>query len=234
MPLSSEAPDAAAVTRARWRLVALAVVLTGVAASLLAVLALNARELGDRLDALGVTAILAIAPLGAGLIVAMVPASLVAGAAGFAVGARAGIPSALGAAVLGAVLCAAVGRHAGTPAARHALGPRVAGMVAWLDARPRRAVVTSRLVPGLPFNATSYALGFTGIAMRDVAVGTAIGFAPRCFAYVALGGSLRNLDAPEARLALGVSALLAVLVVAIPRAAVRRGGLTEPNTGGGS
>lgn len=225
--LAPALPDPAAVVRARRRLFALAVVLTALGISLLAVLALNARDLGDRLDALGVATVVAVALVGAALIVAMVPASLVAGAAGYAVGVAAGAPTALAATILGAVACAWVGRHAGTPAARHALGARVARMAAWLDGHALRAVVVSRLVPGLPFGATSYVLGLTSIAMRDVAVGTGIGFAPRCFAYVALGGSLRDLGTPEARIALGASALLAILVVVIPRAAVRRGAWRE-------
>lgn len=213
----SDRPERAAISRARWRLAGLAVVLTGVGLGLLTALALNARELGDRINDLGPGTVPALAAAGAVLIAAMVPASLVAGAAGYAIGTVAGTPVALLSATAGALLCAALGRHVGTRAGRYALGDRVTRMVQWLESRPLRSVITARLVPGLPFNATSYVLGLTRIRMRDVAAGTAVGFAPRCFAYVALGGTLRDLRSPEARFALGASVLLAVLVIVVPR-----------------
>jgi uncharacterized membrane protein YdjX (TVP38/TMEM64 family) len=223
MSVATAQPSSAAeIARARWRLLGLVAVLSCVGMALLVALALNARELGDRLDDLGVLAVPALVVLGAALIAAMVPASLIAGAAGYALGTAGGSAVALVAATAGAVLCAVLGRAAGTPAARSAFGDRVARGIAWFDARPLRSVVTSRLVPGLPFNATSYVLGLTGIGLRDVAVGTAAGFAPRCFAYAALGGSLHDLGSPEARAALALSVLLAVLVIALPRLVLRR------------
>jgi uncharacterized membrane protein YdjX (TVP38/TMEM64 family) len=147
----------------------------------------------------------------------MFPAGLLAAAAGFALGTAYGTPVALLGATAGAVLCALIGRAAGTPAARHAFGGRVERMAVWFEARPLRSVVVCRLVPGLPFNASSYVLGFTTIALGDVALGTFVGFAPRCFAYVALGGSLRDVSSPEAKLAVVASVLLAVLVTVVPR-----------------
>jgi uncharacterized membrane protein YdjX (TVP38/TMEM64 family) len=218
---SSRPFSAAEIARVRWRLLGLVVVLSFTGMGLLVALALNARDLGNRIDDLGVLAVPALAVLGTLLIAAMVPAGLVAGAAGYALGTPGGTAVALIAATAGAVLCAALGRAVGTPAASSAFGARVARTVTWLDARPRRSVVMSRLVPGLPFNATSYVFGLTGIRLADVAAGTAAGFAPRCFAYAALGGSLRDLGSPEARAALGASVLLAVLVIALPRLALR-------------
>lgn len=214
---SADAAAVADVARARWRLIGLVAALSFSGMGLLVALALNAEELGDRLDGLGALAVPALAILGTLLIAAMVPAGLIAGAAGYALGTAGGTAVALVAATLGAVVCAVLGRFVGTPAARYAFGDRVARTAAWLEARPIRSVMASRLVPGLPFNATSYVLGFTRISVRDIAVGTAVGFSPRCFAYVALGGSLRDLSSPEARVALGASVLLVVLVTVVPR-----------------
>jgi uncharacterized membrane protein YdjX (TVP38/TMEM64 family) len=211
----------AEIARARWRLFGLVAVLSFVGMALLVILALNAKELGERIDDLGALAVPVLVVLGAVLIAAMVPASLIAGAAGFALGTAAGTPVALVAATAGAVLCTLLGRAAGTPAARSAFGGRVAGTIAWFEARPLRSVLTSRLLPGLPFNATSYVLGLTRMRLGDVAVGTAVGFAPRCFAYVALGGSLRDLGSPEARIALAGSVVLALLVIVLPRLVLR-------------
>lgn len=208
------------VRSARRRLFALVGSLSALGILLLAVLALNARELGDGIDGLGAGAAPALAALGILLIVGMVPASLVAGAAGYAIGTVAGTPIALLAATVGGVLCATLGRYVGTPSARYALGRRVTDAVTWVDARPVRTVVTTRLVPGLPFSATSYCLGLTSISLREIGLGTAVGFAPRCFAYVALGGSLRDLGSPETQIALGASVALAVLVVVVPRSVI--------------
>jgi MYXO-CTERM domain-containing protein len=43
-----------------------------------------------------------------------------------------------------------------------------------------------------------------------MAVGTMIGGAPKVFAYTALGGSLDNLDSPEALVAIALLAALAL------------------------
>lgn len=218
----ADVPAAADISRARWRLGLLVSVLSFVGLSLLVVVALDAHDLADRLDDLGAAAAPALAAGGALLIVAMVPASLIAAAGGYALGTAGGTAASLAAATAGAVLCAMLGRYVGTPAAGNAFGERVAGTVAWCNARPARAVIAARLIPGLPFNAMSYVLGFTRIGLREVAAGTAIGFAPRCFAYAALGGSVRNLDSVQAKVALGASVLLALLVVVVPRVLARR------------
>lgn len=215
--------DRADVLRARRRLIGLVCVLGMVGATLLALIALDAESLGNEVDSLGLSAAPLMVVLGVLLIVALVPASLVAGASGYAFGVGFGTIIALSAAVIGGLLCALIGRQIGTPAARAALGARTSRLIRWLDGRPLRCVVIARLTPGLPFNATSYLLGITRIRARDIALGTAIGFSPRCFAYVALGGSLRDLSSPEARAALAGSVLLLVLVVLVPRLLPGRG-----------
>jgi uncharacterized membrane protein YdjX (TVP38/TMEM64 family) len=188
---------------------------------LLVALALNAENLGHRLDALGAAAVPLLAVAGALLFAALVPASVIAGAGGYALGTAAGTIVGVVAVTCGAALCALIGRYVGTPAAPYAFGDRVARTVTWSSARPLRSVIVARLIPGLPLNALSYVFGFTRIGLRDVMVGTAIGFAPRCFAYAALGGSLRDLSSVQAKVALAASAVLAILVVVGPRLLVR-------------
>ena len=70
------------------------------------------------------------------------------------------------------------------------------------------AVMETRIVPVLPYGIVNYAAGLTSLRFRDMALGTVVGAAPKVFAYVALGGSLTNLGAPEAKVA------IALLVVA--------------------
>jgi uncharacterized membrane protein YdjX (TVP38/TMEM64 family) len=214
---TADVPTRAALSRARLQLFGLLCMLSVVGLTLLGLLAINAEELGQRLDGVGAAAGPVLVIVGAVLIVAMVPSSVVAGGAGYAIGTAAGTGVALAAATLGAALCALIGRRVGTLAARHAFGQRVAQSAHWVDARPLRSVITARLLPGLPFNATSYVLGLTAIRVRDIALGTAIGFAPRCFAYAALGGSLHRLGSPEAKAALVASAALLVVMIVGPR-----------------
>jgi uncharacterized membrane protein YdjX (TVP38/TMEM64 family) len=219
-----------AIRRARLRLAVLTVVLTAVGVAAVGLLALRAQALSDGFDGLGVAEIPALATAGAALVVLMVPASLVAGAAGFSGGTVVGTVVAILATTAGAVVAAALGRWSATPSGRHAFGARVERGVTWFDARPVRSVMTARLVPGTPFNVTSYVLGFTRIPLRQIALGTAIGYAPRCFAYAAVGGSLREIGSPQATAAIIASVLLAIAVVVGPRLALGRFNPTS-NTG---
>ena len=219
-PSSANAAGSAAVRRARVRLVGLAVALTLAGVVLVGVIALNARDLADWFDRLGAAAVPAMALCGAVLVVLMVPGGLVAGAAGFVSGTPVGTLVAVIATSAGAGAAAAIGRWLATPSARYAFGGRVERAVAWFEGRPARSVITARLVPGAPFNVTSYVLGLTRIPLHTIVAGTAVGFAPRCFAYAALGGSLRDLGRPEATAAIIASAALLVAVLLAPRLAL--------------
>jgi uncharacterized membrane protein YdjX (TVP38/TMEM64 family) len=72
------------------------------------------------------------------------------------------------------------------------------------------AVMESRIVPLLPYGLVNYSAGLTRLDFRQMAVGTVIGAAPKVFAYTALGGSLDNLDSPEAIVAIALLAALAL------------------------
>ena len=62
----------------------------------------------------------------------------------------------------------------------------------------------------MPYTLVNYAAGLTPIALRAFVLATAIGVAPRAFAYTALGGSLGNLRSPEAYVAIAVLVVMAV------------------------
>ncbi len=51
-----------------------------------------------------------------------------------------------------------------------------------------------------------------------MAAGTAVGALPRTFAYVALGGSLDDLSRPEAKVAIAVLVVMAVVGILAGRA----------------
>ena len=75
----------------------------------------------------------------------------------------------------------------------------------------------SRIVPFLPFGVVNYAAGLTRLGYRQMVVGTVIGAAPKVFAYVALGGSISNLSAPEVKVAVGVLVVLGIIGLVVVR-----------------
>src|ERR687898_884025 len=83
------------------------------------------------------------------------------------------------------------------------------------------AVMQSRIVPLLPWGAVNYSAGVTHLAYRAMAIGTAIGAAPKVFAYTALGGSLGDLTSPEALVAIGLLVVLALAGALVVRRQIR-------------
>ena len=139
-----------------------------------------------------------------------VPLPVLAGAAGLAFGTAEGT-------VLGILLAGAtatthlmIGRHLSGEGVRALLGARGEAVARFLSRRGFLAILYVRLVPGVPFNSLNYAAGLSRLRARDMFAGTALGFAPRTFAYAALGGSLGNLASTQAKVAVGVGAALAV------------------------
>jgi uncharacterized membrane protein YdjX (TVP38/TMEM64 family) len=201
----------------RLRLFLFSAAVTLLATALLVGLALNAHDVADAVERSGFAQAPLLLAAIALLTPALVSAGLLAAAAGYALGVPAGFPLALLGLTLGALLAAIFVRLTSRPGAARALGPRVAAFATWLEARPLRSVIFSRLVPGLPFGVTSYACGLTTISLSRFAAGTAIGFAPRCFVYTALGGSIRDLGSPEAKAALAATVAIALASLALPR-----------------
>ena len=133
---------------------------------------------------------------------------VLAGATGFLFGTAAGTPVAL-AGITGAALSQmAIARYLAGDQVGRLLPARVARIEEFLERNGAIAVMESRILPLLPYSLVSYSGGLTRLRFRDMGVGTAIGAAPKVFAYVALGGSLSNLAAPEAKVA--VALLVAV------------------------
>ena len=201
----------------RLRLLLLSAAVTVVAVALLAGLALNAEDVAGTIEAGGVAELPLMFAAIALLTPALVSAGLLAAAAGYALGLPVGFPLALAGLTAGALLAVLLVRAVGSPVAAEALGPRVARLARWLEARPFRSVVFARLFPGLPFALTSYVCGLTTISLRRLAAGSALGFAPRCFVYTALGGSLRDLGSPEARAAIAATLAIALGSLLLPR-----------------
>lgn len=83
------------------------------------------------------------------------------------------------------------------------------------------SVLYARVAPGMPYTIVNYAAGLTAIRLGVFAGATAIGAAPRAFAYTALGGSLGDLRSPEAIVALAVLVVMALVGAVALRRDVR-------------
>jgi uncharacterized membrane protein YdjX (TVP38/TMEM64 family) len=156
-----------------------------------------------------------------------VPLPVIAGAAGLVFGTAVG--TAIGVLVIAtaATVQLLIGRRLAGERAELLLGQRGSAAAAFVARRGFWTVLYVRLVPGLPFNVLNYAAGLSRLRARDVFAGTGLGFAPRTFAYAAVGGSLSRLDSAEARAAIAVGVVMAVVGAVLARrqiAAERRRG----------
>jgi uncharacterized membrane protein YdjX (TVP38/TMEM64 family) len=177
----------------------------------------SADELRRTIETWGVAAPIAYGALGAGLIVAFVPLVVVSGAAGLFFGTALGFPVALLAATGGAAMTFLLTRWLGGSAIDELQGQRIAAMRTWISERGLLAVIAARIAP-IPTSIVNYGSGLTTLRLRAFIVGSLLGFMPRVFAYVTVGGSL---DDPISPAMIG-AVLLLVAVTAVGGLIVRR------------
>jgi uncharacterized membrane protein YdjX (TVP38/TMEM64 family) len=115
-------------------------------------------------------------------------------------------------AMLGAFAAFALARRLGRPFVERRLAPRHRRRLdEWADREGWRTLLVVRFLPIVAFNLVNYAAGLTRIPLGVFAAATAIGTAPRAFAYTALGGSIGNLRSPEAAIAVGVLVVMGLV-----------------------
>jgi uncharacterized membrane protein YdjX (TVP38/TMEM64 family) len=189
---------------------------------------LSAARVRDWVQDAGVWAPVAFVVLSAALTVMLFPGPLLAGASGLLFGTAVGFPLSLTAAVLGASTAFLIARTAGGDAVERRAGPRVARLRAAIGRRGFLAVLYARIVPGVPYSLVNYAAGLAPIGLATFAGATALGAAPRAFAYTALGGSLDDLGSPEAVAAIVVLVVMAVGGLLAVRRSGSAGGSSSP------
>ena len=145
----------------------------------------------------------------------MFPGPLLAGASGLLFGTALGFPVTLAGAVLGACLAFSISRYVAGDAIVQLAGPRLLALEELVSRRGFVSVLYARIVPGVPYTLVNYAAGLTRIPLAVFAGATALGTAPRAFAYTALGGSLGNLRSPEAAIAVAVLIVMGSLGLAL-------------------
>jgi uncharacterized membrane protein YdjX (TVP38/TMEM64 family) len=187
----------------------------------------SSDEARDFADDLGALAPIATVPL---FVLAnfAVAWTLLAGAVGLLFGTAAGTPLALAGVTAAALTQMAIARKLAGEHRGRLLPQRTKQVETFITENGAVAIMELRIVPFLPFGAVNYAGGLTHLSYRDMALGTAVGAAPKVFAYTALGGSLDDLTSPEALTAV---ALLVVLGLAGAALAWRQLGETPLRRG---
>jgi uncharacterized membrane protein YdjX (TVP38/TMEM64 family) len=170
----------------------------------------DADEVRDWADGRGALAPIGFVPLFVALSF-IVAWPILAGSAGLLFGTAVGTPSALAGVTAAALAQMAVARYLAGDQVGRLLPRRAEKVEEFLQRNGAIAVMQARIVPLLPYALVNYSGGLVRLSFRDMGLGTAVGAAPKVFGYVALGGSLGNLGAPEAKVAV---ALLVVLAVA--------------------
>ena len=134
----------------------------------------------------------------AGLGAALVPGPVLAAVSGILFGAVLGTVVTIAASVLGSVVALLLARHGAGRQFAEVSGPRMQALAALAERHGVVAVIVQRLVPGIPDAPASYLFGLLGVRVWQIALGTAVGAAPRAFSYTAVGASL---DDPGSALA---------------------------------
>jgi uncharacterized membrane protein YdjX (TVP38/TMEM64 family) len=172
-------------------------------------------DVRDWVDAIGPLAPLLFVGVSASLTPLMFPGPLLAGASGLLFGTALGFPVTLASAVLGASIAFLISRHLAGDAIEQLAGPRIRALEELVSRRGFASVLYARIAPGVPYSLVNYAAGLTRIPLGVFAAATAIGTAPRAFAYTALGGSLGNLRSPEAAIAVAVLVVMGSIGLAL-------------------
>jgi len=164
----------------------------------------------DAARSAGVLAPLAFVVVSSLLTVAMFPGPLLSAASGLLFGTALGTPLSIVAATLGASLAFSVARRFGAGAVDTLSGRRVRVAQDFVAQRGFLSVLYARILPGIPYSVVNYAAGLTRVRLATFALATAIGCAPRAFAYTALGGNLGDLGSPAAIVAYAVLVVMGV------------------------
>ena len=207
-PASRERPPRRA---ALLRLAALALVLGGVV--VLAVVSgwlPSAARLREWVDGYGAAGPVVFIVICVGLGCLLLPAAVYSGAAGLLFDTAAGTPIAITVVVLTAAAEFVIARRLVTRQAGSLLPEKAHRLDEFLERRGFRAILYINLPPGPPHPILGYAAGLTRMRLSHLVAGTAIGCAPRIFAFVALGGSLDDLGAPEVKVAIALLVVLGI------------------------
>ncbi|MEA2253348.1 MAG: hypothetical protein QOG70_3590 [Solirubrobacteraceae bacterium] len=208
--------------RPRLRLATLALAVGGAFALVALSGSLSPDRVRDWVDGLGPLGPALFVPISAALTVALFPGPLLAAASGLLFGTALGTAVSIVAATLGATLAFCLARWWASDAVESLAGPRLSALRALVGRRGFASVLYARIAPGVPYSVVNYAAGLTPVLLRSFVAATAIGVAPRAFAYTALGGTLGDLRSPQAIVAVAVLVVMALVGLAFAARDARR------------
>jgi uncharacterized membrane protein YdjX (TVP38/TMEM64 family) len=183
--------------------------------------ALSSERVRGWVDGYGVAGPIVFIVVSSLLTVCLFPGPLLSGASGLLFGTALGTVVSITSATLGAVLAFSLARWLAHDAVQQLQGRRLAALRAWVGRRGFLSVLYARLAPGIPYNLVNYAAGLSPVTLGAFAGATALGCAPRAFAYTALGGSLNDLGSPEAIAAFVVLVAMALAGLLLARRDLR-------------
>jgi uncharacterized membrane protein YdjX (TVP38/TMEM64 family) len=184
---------APAIPRRRRSAVRFALLLALLALLGLGLLVAPGPDLGrvpQLIDRLGPAAALAAVAVGAVLLVALVPRTLITLAWGALFGPLGGAGYTLAAALLAAAVGFGVGRLLGRGFVAERIRGRLARLDHWFTRQSILGVVTVRLLPLGGFGLVSYGYGTTGARLAPYLVGSVLASVPSAFGYAAIGASV--------------------------------------------
>ena len=180
------------------------------------------RDVTSFVDDFGWWAPAAYVPVSAVLGAALVPGPILAGASGILFGAAVGTLVTIAAATLSAVIALHIARRSAGDAYRTLAGRRMQGLADFAERHGLAAVIVARLAPVVPDAPVSYLFGVMGLRTWKVALGTAIGAAPRAFSYTSIGASLDDPSSPLALAGIGGVVLTGLIGLVLSRRLLRR------------
>jgi uncharacterized membrane protein YdjX (TVP38/TMEM64 family) len=156
------------------------------------------------------------------LALGFVPGPLLSAASGALFGLWLGFAVTVASATLTGVLAVLIGRRVAHDALVEVSSPRSLALADLARRRGTLVVLLQRLIPGIPDAPFSYLFGALGLTPLQVAVGTAVGSAPRAFSYTALGRAASTGDARLAVVAVVVAVVAGVAGAVAGVVVVRR------------
>jgi uncharacterized membrane protein YdjX (TVP38/TMEM64 family) len=190
--------DAAARRAAYLRLAGLSAVLTAAFLAFWVFDVVDRRDVREVVDEFGWAAPAAYVVVSTFLGAALVPGPILAGASGLLFGALVGTVVTIISAVGTSLVALHVARRTTGDAFHTVSGPRLQALADLAERHGLVAVIVARLAPVLPDAPVSYVFGVIGLNSFVVALGTAIGAAPRAFSYTSIGASLDDPGSPLA------------------------------------
>ena len=127
--------------------------------------------------------------VGAALMMALVPRTVISLACGALFGTALGAGCALLAAVAGAALAFGIGRLLGRDFIEQRARGRLARVDSWLRRRGLLSVLVVRMLPIAPYGLVSYAYGASGTRTHHYLGGTVLGALPSAVSYAAIGAA---------------------------------------------